>query len=100
MRWQSRKHSRPCLYFGEDTGQDPGLRPSGAAVGYATDCPKSLYKNAVQAGFKSGLALGEELFQQIIDHPEGIWVGKLDPDNNFAEVKPKTANQPAHSGAD
>ncbi|HLZ19822.1 MAG TPA: molybdopterin dinucleotide binding domain-containing protein, partial [Smithellaceae bacterium] len=49
--------------------------------------PKSLCKNAIRAGFQSGPNLGEELFQQILDHPEGIWVGKIDPENNFAEVK-------------
>jgi len=49
--------------------------------------PKSFHENAVQAGFKPGDGLGEEVFQQIIDHPEGIWVGKIDPENNFAEIK-------------
>jgi anaerobic selenocysteine-containing dehydrogenase len=49
--------------------------------------PKSFFKNAVRAGFQSGPALGEQIFQRILDHPEGIWVGKVDPENNFAEVK-------------
>ena len=31
--------------------------------------------------------MGEEIFQQIMDHPEGIWVGKVDPENNLAELK-------------
>jgi anaerobic selenocysteine-containing dehydrogenase len=49
--------------------------------------PKSFQENAVRTGFKPGPTLGEEIFQQIIEHPEGIWVGKIDPENNFAEIK-------------
>jgi anaerobic selenocysteine-containing dehydrogenase len=49
--------------------------------------PKSLQENAARSGFKAGETLGEEIFQQIIDHPEGIWVGKIDSENNFAEIK-------------
>lgn len=30
--------------------------------------------------------LAEELFRAILDHPEGLWVGRSDPDN-FREVK-------------
>ena len=49
--------------------------------------PKSFHENAARAGFKPGATLGEEIFQKIIDHPEGIWVGKVDTENNFAEIK-------------
>jgi hypothetical protein len=31
--------------------------------------------------------MGEEIFQAILDHPEGIWIGKIDPENNFAQLK-------------
>ena len=49
--------------------------------------PKSFHENAARAGYKPGPTLGEEIFQKIVDHPEGIWVGKVDPENNFAEIK-------------
>lgn len=49
--------------------------------------PKSFHENAARAGFKPGETLGEEVFQQIIDNPEGIWVGKVDSENNLAELK-------------
>lgn len=58
-----------------------------ALWGMLLAAPKSLYKNAIRAGFTSGPGLGEELFGQILDHPEGIWTGKIDPENNFAEIK-------------
>ena len=73
--------------LGKTLGKAMGSVHLAALWGMLQVAPKSLYKNAVRAGFKSGPALGEELFQQIIDHPEGVWVGKIDPENNFAEVK-------------
>ena len=73
--------------LGKTLGKAMGSVHLAALWGMLQVAPKSFHKNAVRAGFKSGPALGEELFQQIIDHPEGIWVGKIDPENNFAEVK-------------
>jgi anaerobic selenocysteine-containing dehydrogenase len=45
--------------------------------------PRVFHENAARAGFKPGPALGDELFAAIEDHPEGLWVGKCDPENNF-----------------
>ncbi len=49
--------------------------------------PKGLRENAARVGFQPGPAMGEEIFQAILDHPEGLWIGKCDPDNNFANIK-------------
>jgi len=46
--------------------------------------PKTFRKAAVRAGFTPGITLGEEVFQAILDHPEGVIIGKADPDDNFA----------------
>jgi len=73
--------------LGKTLGKALGSVHLAALWGMLQVAPKSLYKNAVRAGFQSGPALGEELFQQILDHPEGIWVGKIDPVDNFAQVK-------------
>ncbi len=73
--------------LGKTLGKAMGSVHLAALWGMLQVAPKSLYKNAIRAGFKSGLTLGEEIFQQILDHPEGIWVGQLDPENNFAEIK-------------
>ena len=73
--------------LGKTLGKALGSVHLAALWGMLLAAPKSLYKNAVRAGFTSGPGLGEELFQQILDHPEGIWAGKIDPENNFAEVK-------------
>lgn len=49
--------------------------------------PKSFRENAARVGFTPGPTLGEEIFQGIVDHPEGVWVGKIDPENNRDELK-------------
>ncbi len=49
--------------------------------------PKSFRENAVRAGFEKGPLMGDQIFQSLLDHPEGIWVGKCDPDDNFSYVK-------------
>ena len=48
--------------------------------------PGSFKKAAVRTGFSKGPLLGEEVFKAIIDHPEGLWVGKSDPDDNFSDI--------------
>jgi anaerobic selenocysteine-containing dehydrogenase len=73
--------------LGETLGKALGSVHLAALWGMLQAAPKSFYKNAIRAGFKSGATLGEEIFQQIMDHPEGIWAGKVDPENNFAEIK-------------
>ena len=31
--------------------------------------------------------LGEEIFQALLDHPEGIWIGRCDPENNLEVLR-------------
>jgi anaerobic selenocysteine-containing dehydrogenase len=54
-----------------------------ALWGLLQAAPKSFRKAAARAGFTPGMTLGEEVFQAILDHPEGIIIGKADPDDNF-----------------
>ncbi|TGE31643.1 molybdopterin-dependent oxidoreductase [Desulfosporosinus sp. Sb-LF] len=49
--------------------------------------PKDFRENAARVGFKPGLTLGDDIFQAIVDHPEGLWLGKVDMDNNFANLR-------------
>jgi len=48
--------------------------------------PGSFKKSAVRAGFSKGPLMGEEIFKAILDHPEGLWIGKSDPDDNFSDL--------------
>ncbi len=73
--------------LGKTLGKALGSVHLAALWGLLQVSPKSFQANAARAGFEPGATLGEEIFQKIIDHPEGIWVGKVDEGNNFAEIK-------------
>jgi len=73
--------------LGKTLGKAMGSVHLAALWGMLQVAPKSFHENAARAGFKPGVTLGEEIFQQIIDHPEGVWVGKVDPENNLAGIK-------------
>lgn len=44
-------------------------------------------ENALRAGFKDGPDLPERLFEAILEHPEGIWMGRLEEENNLSQIK-------------
>jgi anaerobic selenocysteine-containing dehydrogenase len=48
--------------------------------------PKAFHENAARAGLKPGPGLGKKVFQEIMDHPEGIWVGRIDPGKNLEHI--------------
>lgn len=73
--------------LGKTLGKAMGSVHLAALWGMLQTVPKSFRKNAARAGFTPGMELGEELFQKIIDHPEGIWVGQMDPEENLANVR-------------
>ncbi|MFC1885432.1 molybdopterin-dependent oxidoreductase [Thermodesulfobacteriota bacterium] len=43
-------------------------------------------KNAERFGLNPGPELGEKLFQMILDHPQGLWVGEIDVENNLSAI--------------
>jgi anaerobic selenocysteine-containing dehydrogenase len=73
--------------LGKTLGKVMGSVHLAALWGMLQVAPKSFHEDAARAGFKPGATLGEEIFQQIMDHPEGIWVGKVDAENNLASLK-------------
>jgi anaerobic selenocysteine-containing dehydrogenase len=58
-----------------------------ALWGLLMTAPKQFQENAARAGFTPGMTLGEKVFQAILDHPEGIWVGRLDPEKNMERIR-------------
>ena len=73
--------------LGKTLGKAMGSVHLAALWGMLQVMPKSFQEKAARAGFQPGPTCGEEIFQKILDHPEGIWVGKVDEENNFAEIK-------------
>ncbi len=57
--------------------------------GLLQTAPKGFHENATRAGFKPGKTLGEEIFQAILDHQEGLWIGRCDPEDKFAALRTK-----------
>ncbi|MBF0238057.1 MAG: molybdopterin-dependent oxidoreductase [SAR324 cluster bacterium] len=42
---------------------------------------------AIIAGLSPKVSQSNALFQALLDHPEGLWIGKVDPDKNMEEVR-------------
>lgn len=64
--------------LGKTLGKALGSVHLSALWGLVQVAPKSFRENAARAGFSPGLAMGEEIFNAILEHPEGLWVGKCD----------------------
>ncbi|HPI14282.1 MAG TPA: molybdopterin dinucleotide binding domain-containing protein, partial [Spirochaetota bacterium] len=58
-----------------------------ALWGMMMTAPKAFRENAVRAGFKPGMDLGDRVFQALLDSPSGVWVGELDPSDNMSQIK-------------
>jgi anaerobic selenocysteine-containing dehydrogenase len=58
-----------------------------ALWGLLMTAPKQFQENAARAGFTPGMTLGENVFKAIMDHPQGIWVGRLDPEKNMEKIR-------------
>jgi anaerobic selenocysteine-containing dehydrogenase len=67
-------------------GEQLGSANLAALWGMLQVAPKDFRKCAARAGFKTGPTLGEDLFQAVLDHPEGLIIGKADAVDNFAYV--------------
>jgi anaerobic selenocysteine-containing dehydrogenase len=68
-------------------GQELGSANLAALWGLLMTAPKQFQENAARAGFTPGMTLGEDIFQAILDHPEGIWVGQVDPKKNMGKIR-------------
>ncbi|MFH2063575.1 MAG: molybdopterin-dependent oxidoreductase [Pseudomonadota bacterium] len=58
-----------------------------ALWGVLMTAPKSFRKNAARIGFAPGMDQGDRIFQALLDKPEGLWVGEVDPAENFKAIR-------------
>lgn len=49
--------------------------------------PQSFRESAARAGFDLGPAMGEGIFRSILEHPEGVWIGKCDPSKPLDQIR-------------
>jgi anaerobic selenocysteine-containing dehydrogenase len=68
-------------------GETLGSGNLAALWGLLQTAPEDFRENAARAGFNPGPAMGEAIFQAILDHPEGVWVGRCDPEKNMEVLK-------------
>jgi anaerobic selenocysteine-containing dehydrogenase len=71
----------------ETLGEAWGSYHLAALWGLLMTAPKAFQKNAARAGFAPGPDQGDRIFQSVLDHPEGLWIGRVDPAANMAAVK-------------
>jgi anaerobic selenocysteine-containing dehydrogenase len=72
---------------GKTLGKALGSAHLAALWGILQMMPKEFQEKAARAGFTPGPGLGEAIFQRILDQPEGLWVGQVDQDKNFEQLK-------------
>ncbi len=58
-----------------------------ALWGLLITSPKGFQEKAERVGFKPGFTIGEDIFKALLDHPEGLWIGRSDPENNLSELR-------------
>jgi anaerobic selenocysteine-containing dehydrogenase len=81
----------------ETLGKQLGSANLAALWGLLQVAPKSFRKMAQAAGFSEGPLMGEEIFKAILDHPEGVIVGKADESNNFEMVQTEDGKLNVHA---
>jgi anaerobic selenocysteine-containing dehydrogenase len=64
--------------LGKTLGRKLGSVHLGAMWGTLQNLSPNFHELAERAGFHPGPALGEEIFQAILEHPEGFWMGAAD----------------------
>jgi anaerobic selenocysteine-containing dehydrogenase len=68
-------------------GQEMGSANLAALWGLFMTAPQDFRHHAARAGFAPGPTQGEALFQALLDHPEGLWLGQCDMENNLASLR-------------
>ena len=66
--------------LGKTLGKQLGSVQLASFWGMLQNLPPAGHELAARAGFHPGPGLGEEIFQAILEHPEGIWAGQVDVD--------------------
>ena len=90
MKWASTKaESLAVMPFvlAKSLGKEWDSAALAALWGLLMTAPKAFRKNAARIGFEPGLDQGDRIFQALLDNPQGLWVGEVDPEENFKAVR-------------
>jgi anaerobic selenocysteine-containing dehydrogenase len=67
-----------------------------AIWGMLMTAPKAFRKNAARTGYEPGMDQGERIFQALLDTPQGLWIGEVDPNENFKAIKTPSGKIEVH----
>lgn len=85
---QERNAGRLLPFIAAETlGRSLGSAHLAAVWGLMAMSPQHAAEELTRAGYEVTPLLGDDLFQALLDHPEGILIGKSDPENNLDRVK-------------
>jgi anaerobic selenocysteine-containing dehydrogenase len=85
---EEKKASRLLPFIVAKTlGESLGSAHLSAAWGVLIRYPQYGGDDLKRAGYNVHPFLGDELFQSLLEHPEGILIGRLDPDNNLEKIR-------------
>jgi len=85
---QDRQAARMLPFVVADTiGQSMGSAHLAAVWGLMLMYPPHAVDAVTRAGYDLSPFLGDDLFQALMDHPEGILIGRMDPDHNLEELR-------------
>jgi anaerobic selenocysteine-containing dehydrogenase len=68
-------------------GREWGSASLAALWGMLMTAPAPFRRNAARAGFEPGLDQGDRIFQAVVDTPQGLWVGRVDPAENLTDLR-------------
>lgn len=90
MKWISQESQNARLLpfmVAKTLGQSLNSAHLAAVWGLLAMYPQHGADELVRVGYELTPFLGDELFQKLLDHPEGILIGKLDPDKNLEKLR-------------
>jgi len=90
MQWigQDRKNARLIPFvIAKTLGQGMKSAHMAAVWGLLAMYPQHAADDLSRAGYEVTPFLGDSLFQGLLDHPEGIMIGRLEPDKNLEKLR-------------
>ncbi len=73
--------------LGKTLGKALGSANLAALWGLLQAAPQEFRECAARAGFEPGPKQAEQIFEAILAHPEGLWIGKADPERNLSSLR-------------
>jgi anaerobic selenocysteine-containing dehydrogenase len=99
MGWaakEPRARSRMPFVLAKTLGRVWDSAALAALWGLLMTAPEPFRKNAARVGFKPAMDQGDRIFQAILDSPQGLWVGEVDPEENMSVVRTASGKIEVH----